>query len=144
MSRQGLHVMQCPDRGLKCGKKRQGPEVEVAAVQVVQVYDVRLLEKRGAGELMTLLKTIVQLPSQGRPGMQSCILDCLQIRSLPRGRGTGQHGRSHPLLMHHTSQTLHDCGSAATRRLRIDVQDIFHGHLVTGSDFCLTASGSAY
>lgn len=45
MSCQGLHVMQGPNGGLERGKERQGPEIEVFSMQIMQMQDVCLLEK---------------------------------------------------------------------------------------------------
>ena len=64
---QGLHIMQCPDRGLERGKQGDRPRIEVPPMQIMEMQDVRLLKKSMLSESMAFLDMIILLSSPGRP-----------------------------------------------------------------------------
>lgn len=63
--------MQGPDRRLERGKKRQGPEIKVVSMQIMEMQDIRLLKKNMLSESMTFLDMVILLSSPDCPGKQS-------------------------------------------------------------------------
>ena len=70
---QGLHVVQSPDSWLERGKKRQGPEIEVVSMQIMQMQEIRLLQKNMLSQGMAFLDMIILLSPPAAPGKQSAM-----------------------------------------------------------------------